>query len=160
MISVAPHGGFTGAVNLTCAVTTSIKGGIDPPTCSVPGSVTIAGTAAATATLSVLTTAGNVGAFQSPLRRFLARGGGVAVALVLLFGIPARRRKWSVMLGLFAFVFIAGAIGCGGGGGGTGTGGGGQSFGTTAGSYTITVTGTDAATGKITANTAVTLTVN
>jgi hypothetical protein len=159
MVSVAPHSGFTGAVNLTCAVTTSIKGGLDPPTCSVPGSVTITGTAAATATLSVQTTAGNVGALQSPLRRFLGGGGEVAVALVLLFGIPARRRRWGVLLGLLAFAFIAGAIGCGGGGGGTG-GGGGQSFGTTAGSYTITVTGTDAATGKITANTTVTLTVS
>jgi hypothetical protein len=78
----------------------------------------------------------------------------------LLFGIPARRRKWGVLLGLLAFAFIAGAIGCGGGGGGTGGGGGGQSFGTTAGSYTITVTGTDAATGKITANTTVMLTVS
>jgi hypothetical protein len=56
-------------------------------------------------------------------------------------------------------VAIAGAIGCGGGGNSGGGGGGGNS-GTTAGAYTITVTGTDAATGKVTSGVAVTLTVN
>ena len=39
-------------------------------------------------------------------------------------------------------------------------GGGGGNSGTTAGAYTVTVTGTDAATGKVTSSVAVTVTVN
>jgi hypothetical protein len=81
------------------------------------------------------------------------------LALVVFFGIPARRRAWRALFSVLALVAIAGAIGCGGGGNGGGGGGGGNS-GTTAGAYTMTVTGTDAATGKVTSGVAVTLTVN
>jgi hypothetical protein len=61
---------------------------------------------------------------------------------VFLFGIPARRRKWLSMLGLLVFFVSIAAIGCGSGAGG---GGGGKSNpGTTAGTYSVTVTGTPA----------------
>jgi hypothetical protein len=53
-----------------------------------------------------------------------------------------------------------GAVGCGGGSGGGRGGGGGGNPGTTAGAHTVTVTGTDAATGKITSSVAVAVTVN
>jgi hypothetical protein len=72
-------------------------------------------------------------------------------------GIPARRRRWRSMLG---FVFLAAifgmSIGCGGGGGTSGV----LSSGTTPGSYSVTVTGTDTSTGKITSSTVVNVTVN
>jgi subtilase family serine protease len=160
-ISVAPIGGFTGAVNLSCSVTTSFSNPNDPPTCSVPSSVNISGTTAATATLTVNTTAATSANLNRPLDRFVLGGGGSLLAALILFGIPTRRRAWSSIVVIVAFVLIAAAIGCGGGGSGSGTGGGGSSnVGTTAGSYTITVTGTDMATGKVTANTVVTLLVN
>jgi hypothetical protein len=134
----------------------------DLPTCSVPASVTISGTTAVKATLTVNTTPPTSAALKLPLYRLLAGGGGDALALVFLFGIPARRRTWQVLLSLLAVVFMAGAIGCGSGGGvsSSSSGGGTSNPGTTAGNYTITVTGTDAATGKITSSTAVSLTVN
>lgn len=160
-ISVTPSGGFTGAVNLTCTVSTSITGYIDLPTCSIPSSVTISGTNAATATMTVSTTAPSSAALRLPLHKFLAGGGG-ALAILLLFGIPARRRASRVWLSFLAVLLIAGAVGCGsggGGGGGTGGGGGGNS-GTTPGSYSAIVTGTDVATGKIISQTTVTLIVN
>jgi trimeric autotransporter adhesin len=161
-VTVTPNGGFTGGVNLTCQVTTSIVNPNDQPTCSVSASVTISGSNAATATLTVNTTAATSAAVEHPLHRFLG-GAGVSFALVFLFGIRLRARRMRFLLGIFVLAFVASAVGCGGGGsgaGGGGGGGGGGNPGTTAGIYTITVTGTDAATGKITAQTTVTLTVS
>ena len=55
-VSVAPGGGFSGAVNLTCSVA-GPTGATSVPTCSYCStSVTISGTAAATSTLTVTTT--------------------------------------------------------------------------------------------------------
>lgn len=154
-INVTPAGGFTGQVNLSCTVTTSLSSPNDPPTCSVTTPVTITGTTAATATLTANTTA-STAALDRPLERFFL-GGGATLAMLLFFGIPARRRAWRGMLTLVAILFIGAAIGCGGG---SGNKGGGGNSGTTPGAYTITVTGSDVATGKVTATTTVTLTVN
>jgi len=84
------------------------------------------------------------------------------LALVLLFGIPARRRAWRALFSVLALVVIAGAIGCGGGGGVVVEEGRRwrRQFRNRAGAYTVTVTGTDAATGKVTSSAAVTVTVN
>jgi hypothetical protein len=77
--------------------------------------------------------------------------GGAVLAVVFLFGIPARRRKWQTMLGMVMLLLsICGvAAGCGG-----------QAAkgnsGTTPGSYTVTVTGTS---GTTTATGIVSLTV-
>jgi trimeric autotransporter adhesin len=161
-ISVTPAGGFTGQVNLTCAVTTSIANPTDQPTCNVPASVTVSGTSASTATLTVTTASAS--ASNAAIRFGLP---GTALATLLFLGIP-RRRRWAAFLG--AFVLLLGTMavtGCGGSsssgstsGSGSGSTGSGGSTSTTAGAYTVTVTGTDAATGKITGATAVTLTVN
>jgi trimeric autotransporter adhesin len=153
-ITVTPGGGFTGAVNLTCAVTTSISNPNDPPTCTIFTPVTISGTTAVTATMTISTTASSTSALEAPLRKFFL-GGGATLAMLFFFGVPARRRAWRTALSAVAILFVAGAIGCGGGGGGTKT-----IQGTTAGTYTVTVTGADAATGKVTSNVAVTVTVN
>jgi hypothetical protein len=68
--------------------------------------------------------------------------GGMVLACILLFGIPARRRRWRALLGMLALaaVFAGSMAACSGGGGGGGK------PGTTAGTYTITVTGTSGAT--------------
>ncbi len=125
-ITVTPGGGFAGAVNLSCAVTTTLTNPDYPPTCSLPGSVTISGTTAATATLTVTTTAPTTSALQSPLDKFFL-GGGTTLALVFFFGVPGRRRAWRTSLsitalGIVALIAIAGTTGCGGGGGGGGGG--------------------------------------
>lgn len=159
-ITVTPGGGFTGQVNLSCAVTTSITNPNAPPTCGVPASTIISGAAAATATLTVNTTAPTTSAMQRPLGRFFL-GGGATLALLFFFGIPAHRRAWRAMTALLFAAFVAGTLGCGSSGGSGGGGGGGHTIpGTTAGNYTVTVTGVDAATGQLTSGTAVTLTVN
>lgn len=155
-ITVTPANGFTGQVNLTCALSTAVANGTAPPTCNVPASVTISGTTAATATLTVTTTAGTAAHNQAnPLK--LGATGGLVFAGLLLVVLPRRRKIWyglTLILAVIAF----GAVGCGSSHTSTSTGSG--SSGTTAGTYTVTVTGTDAATGKVSAQTAVTLTVN
>lgn len=137
-ISVAGTSGFNGTVNLTCSVTTSMSNVNDMPTCSLnPTSVTLSGTTAQTSTLTVTTTAPSTAKNDS--RQFLGlMSGGTALALAAFFFVPRRRRNWLTMLGLLVVLVSAGVPGCGGGG----SGGGGGNSGTTAGAYTITVTGT------------------
>ena len=151
-ITVTPSGGFTGTVNLTCAIAPTAAS--DPATCVLsPLSVTISGATAQTSTLSVGTTAAT--AFNTPLKLFWPSTGGAVLAVLFFFGVPKRRRNWLAMVGLLV-LFVSGvAIGCGGGGS---SGGGTTSNpGTTPGTYTVTVTGASGANSK---TTTVTLTVN
>jgi hypothetical protein len=149
---VTPAGGFTGSVALTAAVTSSPAGAQYPPTLSF-GSTTpvgITGTTAGTAMLTIFTTAATSASLFHPKRPGLPwyATGGATLACLLLFGIPARRRSWRMMLGMLMFLvaLTGGVLACGGGGSGGGGGGGGGISGTTAGAYTITVTGTSGST--------------
>jgi hypothetical protein len=143
-IVIAPENGFTGTVNLTCAVTTAIVGGNFPPTCSFsPNPVTFtAGGGSQNSTLTVNTTAPTTAENQMK-KMFWPSAGGTALALLFFFGVPRRRRNWLAMIGLLVLFASFGAMGCGGSGGNTGGGG---TPGTTAGQYTITVTGTSGST--------------
>jgi hypothetical protein len=140
-ISVTPWYGFTGMVSLSCAITPTTTS--DPPTCSVPASVTISGDTAQTATLTINTTAST--ALNKPPSLFWPSAGGTVLACILLFGIPSRRsRRLRMVSWLVLFAAIAGIAcgGCGGaGGGGSGGSGPPPTPGTTAGSYTVTITG-------------------
>ncbi len=149
-ITVTPaSSGFSGTVALTCAVTSSPTGAIDAPTCSLnPASVSVSGKAA-TSTLTVNTTAPSTsGALNYPLKNVLAAAGGTALACLLMFTIPARRKGWRTILSLIVFALaISAAIGCGG----SSNGGGGSVGGTTAGTYVVTVTGTSGSASQTTA---------
>ena len=156
-ITVTPVGGFTGSVALAAAVTSSPAGSVFPPTLSFGSTspVNITGTTAGSATLTVSTTAPSSAVLAPPKRPgvpwFAAIG--TTLACVLLFGIPARRRSWRNILGLFVLLtfLTGGVLSCGGGGSGGGGGGGGIA-GTTAGTYTVTITansGTTTATGTV-----------
>jgi hypothetical protein len=160
-ITVTPSGGFTGSVALTAAVTSGPAGAQDPPTLSFGSTspVNISGTAAGTATLTIATTAPNNcgnAAYQTPRGVFWYTGIGAALAFVLLFGVPARRRRWRLALAMLALLvaLAVGWLACGGGGSIRNCGP--IIPGTTAGTYTITVTGTS---GAITATAPVALTV-
>jgi hypothetical protein len=162
-ITVTPSGGFTGSVALTATVTSSPSGAQDPPTFSFGSTspVSISGTAAGTATLTIATTAPNTcvnAAYQTPRGFFWYTGSGAALVCVLLFAVPARRRRWRLALAMLALL-VAAAVGwlaCGGGGSTRNCGP--IIPGTTVGTYTITVTGTGP-TGATTATGQVTLTV-
>ena len=140
-ISLQGTNGFSGTVSLACNVSTKMTNVNDAPTCSLnPSSATISGTTAQTSTLTVTTTARS-SASNSTRKLLWPSAGGVTLALILFFRVPRQGRHWFATLCLLMFVCSIGAIGCGGSGGGGGGGGGGAS-GTTAGAYTITVTGT------------------
>lgn len=158
-ITVTPASGFNGSVTLTAVITTSPTGAVDTPTLSFGSTspVSITGTTPGTATLTITTTAASNAALVHPKlpgNPWYAAGGAM-LACLLLFGIPARRRGWRTMLGMLALfgALSGGVFACGGGGN---AGGGTSNPGTTAGTYTITVTGTS---GTLTATTPITLTV-
>ncbi|MGA3263637.1 MAG: kelch repeat-containing protein [Terracidiphilus sp.] len=148
-VTVSTTTGYAGTVTLTCALTQSPSGATDPPTCS-GGSSTVTlstTTTSGTATVTVSTTApSSSSAFTTPRpgngKGWGGAGGGAVLALLILLGIPARRRIWRSMLGAVALMAVLGGLaGCGDfweapNSGTSSTGG------TTAGTYTFTVTGT------------------
>jgi hypothetical protein len=150
---------YSGTMDMTCTLAASPAGAQSVPVCSLnPPTVTLAAGGSGTSELIVRTTPTIVSGLARPSGQNLWRlgGGGAVLAAVLMFGIPTRRRRWLSMLALLVAVAAVGVIGCGGS----------QSFtppannpGTTAGSYTFTVTGTDSANSTITASTTVTITV-
>ncbi len=160
-ITVTPSGNFTGSVALTCAVTTTPSSPTKPVTCGVSSPVSITGTAAGTATLTINSSSSAL--YDIPLEKYFGVGGG-ALAMLFFLGIPRRRRSWR---GLFALLLLAGAmtLGASGCSSGSSSSGGstvtppstGSSTGTTLGTYVVTVTGTS---GSTTASTAVTIIVN
>jgi hypothetical protein len=142
-IRVAGTNGFSGIVDLTCSVTTTLTGVSDMPTCSLnPTSVTISGAAAQTSTLTINTTAAS-SAENQERRLFWPSASGATFALVLLFVKPRKRKDCVAIIGFMLMLVSTGLIACGGGSNGSGGGGGGGgNTGTTPGAYTITVTGT------------------
>jgi hypothetical protein len=159
-ISVTPAGGFTGYVTLTAAISNGPANATDLPTLTFGSAspVGITGATAGTGTLTITTTAPTSAALTYPIRtggRWYSTGGAV-LTCILLFAIPARRRKCLTVLGMLILLLAltSGLLACGGGG--SGGGGGTAKPGTTPGTYTITVTGTS---GSTTAQGTVTLTV-
>lgn len=156
-ITVTPSGGFTGAVALACAVTTSPADATEPPTCSVTTPPAITGTAAVTAMLTVNSTAATTAALEDHLPRSLAIGSGVAIASLFFLFLPSRRRCLNRLLSLIVLAVSAGVVvGCGGGSKASSPTGPGNA-GTTPGSYVITITATS---GTVSQTTAVNVSVN
>jgi len=148
-ITVTPSGGFTGTVSLGCTVTSSPSGAHDVPTCAVAAPAAITGSDAVTATLTVNSTASSLAGLQDPFRRLFALGGGTALAGLFFLLLPRRRRSLKALLLMIVALTLAGsATGCGSKQSQTAVGDGG----TTAGTYTVTVTGTS---GSITQSTTV-----
>jgi pimeloyl-ACP methyl ester carboxylesterase len=163
-ISLTADPSYSGTVALACALATSPTGASDLPTCSVTSGspVTVTnGVASGTATVTINTTAATSASVGHGLTGWLGKG-GTLLALLIFFGIPARRRNWRNLLSLLVMtVALASLSACGGGGGsGGGGGGGGGNAGTTAGTYTFTVTGTGTPSISPAPAVTVTLTVN
>lgn len=145
-LTVTPSSGFTGAVTMSCAVTTVPVGAANPVTCTVaPTSVTISGTTPGSAVLSISSTVRTTGALNHS--RDLMRGaGGTVIALGFFFLLPSRRRRKFRGLAALAVLLTVGAVvGCSGGGSSKGgSGGSTPQSGTTAGTYVVTVTASPA----------------
>ncbi|HEX3472995.1 MAG TPA: Ig-like domain repeat protein, partial [Silvibacterium sp.] len=152
-ITITPSGGFNGQVNLKCALSSSPAGVTTEPVCSfgLGSTVIVSGDAPATVTMTVTTSNSATAAVEE---HWFGTAGGIAVAGLLLIGVPVRRRRWPVLLVLLLLGGIAG-IGCGGGGSKSSS----TSNPAGAGAYAFTVTGTDATTGTIVGTTTVTVNV-
>jgi hypothetical protein len=167
VVTVAASAGYAGAVSLTCQETSTTATGGDGATCALSGSsnVTLSSAAPSGTVTFIVSTLAPVAANTYPQIRkngWAGAGSGAVLAVLMLMGIPARRRSWRQMLGvLVLMVALGGLAGCGsssttGGGGG----GGNTDPGTTAGTYTFTVqaTGTPSVTPAV--STTFTVTVN
>jgi len=140
--TVSSSSGYAGTVSLSCKLTSSPSGAVNLPNCSSSGTISLSASATSgNATLAVSTTPATIesGALKKTANNNLARaGGGALLALLVFFGIPARRKAWRAMLGTVVLLILLGGLAaCGGGSSGTTT-----IPGTTAGTYTFTVTAT------------------
>jgi hypothetical protein len=149
---VTPAGGFTGQVNLKCAMTTAPSGVNDNPTCTFgsTNSVFVSGAAPITATMTVNTSTTAAALHVLHNGRWIGSASGVVLAGLLFFFVPTRRRNRLAMFVLLILSVAAGASGCGGSA---------QPRVNGAGAFTFTVTGSDAATGTIVSTTTVTVNV-
>jgi subtilase family serine protease len=144
-ITVTSTNGYTGTVALSCAAssTNPTNTTANTPTCtgSNASSVAMGGTATFTVSNIVATTT-TTSALDNPKlpgKGWAGAGGGAVLALLFFLGIPARRRKWLTMLGVLVVMVVMGSMAACGGGGTTKTTTTVQ--GTTAGTYTFTITG-------------------
>jgi hypothetical protein len=160
-VTLSAGSNYTGTMNLACALMASPAGAVSLPTCTLnPASVLLASGGSGTTTLTVHTTAASSSALTRPPGIGLpSLGGGAALAAVLIFVLPQRRRPiW--MAALLWLGVAVWTMGCGSGGNSSaGQPSGPTTSATTAGNYTFAVTGTDSASTKITASTSLTITV-
>jgi hypothetical protein len=153
---------YTGTVTLSnCTIASSPTNAVNLPTCSVSGTITYAnGTPTSSTnpapTATVITYANQSSMLDTHPFKILYGAGGTALALLVFFGIPARRKSWRALLG--ALVLLAGLgtlSACGGGGGGNNV-----NTATSPGSYTFQVTGTGNDPAKVSVPVTFSLTVN
>jgi sugar lactone lactonase YvrE len=159
-VTVASNNDYTGTVTLSCTVTASPAGAVDSPTCTTSGTVSLSGTTTSgTATVTLNSTAARASLVRD-VNWWKKTGSGAALAALLFVVVPRRRLRWRAVAALVFLATVAGGlVACGGGGSGSKTN---QPTnpGTTAGAYTISVTGTGSDSAKTTAVTTFTLTVN
>lgn len=127
--------GLSGTVNLACSVAWQGSGTATVlPSCSLnPAQVQAP---SGTSTLTVSTTGGGSARLGDNFQLF-SDGSGTALACVLLFfAVPRRRIRGLLLLALVGMLSLGAVTGCGGGSSK-------GSSGTTAGSYSVTVTASD-----------------
>ncbi|MFC5863890.1 Ig-like domain repeat protein [Acidicapsa dinghuensis] len=147
-LTVTSTGAYAGTVDITCQLISAAAQTSSPPLCGMlPASVTV--TAGGTATTTILffgkgsklpngVTLGKMESAPGP-GKWLA-GGGAVLAFCVLFGIPARKRRWKAMIvSCLLLVAIGGFTAC------VST----PKF-ITAGTYTFRVTGVDSKNANLT----------
>ena len=145
-VTVTATGSYVGTASLACALTTSPSGAVDEPSCSISpttvalSATTTSGTVTATITTTAATTAQLMLHRPRPNRGTWLGAGSAVLAFVVLLGIPARRRGWKQMLCAFAALAALSALSACGDFWEAPSGN--SAAGTTAGTYTFTVTGT------------------
>jgi hypothetical protein len=159
-ITVSPLGAFVGAVDFLCSLQNSSVpvGAQFLPTCAVPASANVSGSAPLTVAMTISSTASGANALFLPPRAHEQRIAAY-VMVSWLFGLvflaaPPRRGQRRLLL-TFLFAVVGTMAACGGSGGN-------QSPGTTPGTYTFVVNATvpgPNSTALFSANTNVTVTI-
>jgi len=141
-ITITPGGGFTGSVYFSCTIAYYPPGAQHLPTCTVPTSISVTGTSAVTAAMTITSTPPTTTASLTPnngSRWLFAQLGGSLLAF-LLIGRRGRRGAIRFLLLAVLMACIVALPGCGGGS--NGGGGGGKTIpGTTPGTYKFMVEG-------------------
>ncbi len=137
-VTVTAVNGFNGTVDLTCAPSNA---SVHISCTLTPTSVDLSSNQTGTAQLSIATVADARSPFGPRSRGLWFAASGGLFAVVLLGGLPSRRR-WLTLSSLIVLGALFTAVGCGGSSSSTQKQ---QSQGTPAGTYTITVTGTSGA---------------
>src|SRR5208282_4699093 len=127
-VAVATANAFVGSVTLSCTLTTPAAGANASyyPACGMPSPSAVTLSSTTTSVSSTITFSSTARSTTTGLANpqtkprttpWYTAAGGAALACVLFFGIPARRRGWKSMLGLLVFLVAMAGVGCGGGGG-------------------------------------------
>jgi subtilase family serine protease len=137
-ISASAVNGFTGTVNVTCAVPSNMTYStcsLSPTSFSVPGGSTI---------LTVNTTAPSLALRLFNRPRWFIPSAGALFACIFLLLISGKKRRVKLAFGLLVFALLAAAFAaCGGSSSSSSSS---TSGGTPTGNYTVTVTGTSTTT--------------
>jgi len=152
-IQLSSVDGFTGTVNLTCAVSYQGQGTPDsPPTCSLsPSQAQVTSNSPVSSTLTVSTTAAS--AADTPEGIFDRYR--IALAGLLFLGVlPRRRWRGGLLFTLLCLVALGGTLGCSGGNSGGAGSTSPSTSGTTTGNYKVAVTATS---GTVTTSTTIPL---
>jgi hypothetical protein len=136
VISASSLGGFSGTVNLTCAVPSGMTG----TTCTLSASsFTVSSTSSGSVNMVVATTAPSTALRLFNRPGWFMPGAGVLLACTLLLLLSAKKRRVKLAFGLLAFALLAASfVACGGGSSVTPP----PNQGTPTGNWTLTVTGT------------------
>ncbi|HTW58999.1 MAG TPA: S53 family peptidase [Terriglobales bacterium] len=144
-ITLASNSGYTGTVTLSCSIAPVVT---PAPTCSFGGTSPVTVTSSGGSATLTFTSVGPSGKLARTPGTFYALWLPIPGLALIGAGLgsrgPRRRRLLSLLL---LWMVLAGLIiipACGGSSSSGGGGGGGGNSGTPAGTYTITVTGTDA----------------
>jgi len=143
-LTITPANGFTGPVYFACTIAYYPPGAQHLPTCSVPQSVNVSGTAAVNSAMLInsmgTTTVSSAQGMRNP--RWLAAQSLTLVAGILVIGLPLRRRFRLKGNALYLLIVLMGSMALVSCGGGNGSGGGTKTVsGTTPGTYKFMVDG-------------------
>jgi subtilase family serine protease len=136
-ITVDGRNGYAGSVSFTCTAPASVLIG-----CTISGSPVALNSSTTSGTVTLTVTTATHAGLNPNSAPFWMGSSGALMAGILVLGIPARKRRWTMALTLLTVALMAAAIGCGGSSSSSSS----KSSGTPVGAYKVTVTATDGTT--------------